>query len=106
MQDPQAFCDTLNEKYMLKLKGVSPISYYFGCAYTRDKDGTLVANPRKYVSKILESYKKIFEEKPKTTQRRTYLTFVIKIKSKNTEQLLENQFGFLDWGDLTLQYMS
>ena len=28
MQDPQVFCDTLKEKYELKLKGVGPISYY------------------------------------------------------------------------------
>ena len=48
MQDPQAFCDTLKEKYKLKLKGVSPIRYHLGCGYTRGEDGMLVADPRKY----------------------------------------------------------
>ena len=58
MKDPQAFCDTLKEKYKLKLKGVALLSYHLGCGYTTDKDGTLVADPRKYVDKILESYEK------------------------------------------------
>ena len=53
MRDPQALCDTLKEKYKLKLKGVGPISYHLGCGYTRDEDGTLVAEPRKYVEKSL-----------------------------------------------------
>ena len=83
MQDPQPFHDTLKEKYKLKLKGVGPISYHLGCGYTRDEDGTHVADPRKYVAKILESYEKMFGEKPKKTrtpvvaadpQRMTYLT--------------------------------
>ena len=54
MKDPQAFCDTLKEVYKLKLKDVGPLSYHLGCLYTRDEDGTLVADPRKYVDKILQ----------------------------------------------------
>ena len=38
MQEPQAFCDTLKEKYKLKLQCVVPISYHLGCGYTRDED--------------------------------------------------------------------
>ena len=53
MKDPKSFCDTLKEKYKLKLKGVGPINYHLGCGYTRDEDGNLVADPRKYVEKIL-----------------------------------------------------
>ena len=58
----------LKEKYKLKLKGVGPINYHLRCGYTRDEDGTLVADPRKYVEKILESYEKTFGEKPKKTK--------------------------------------
>ena len=65
---PQAFCDTLKEKYKLKLKGVGPISYHLGCGYTRDEDGTLVADPIKYVGKIAEFNEKMFGEKPKKTR--------------------------------------
>ena len=50
------------------MKGVGPINYLLGCGYTRDEDGTLVADPRKYVEKILESYEKTFGEKPKKTK--------------------------------------
>ena len=68
MKDPKAFHDTLKEKYKLKLKGVGPISYHLGCGYTRDEDGTLVADPRKYVGRILESYEKMFGSKPRKTR--------------------------------------
>ena len=68
MQDPQSFCDMLKEKYKLKLKGVGPLSYHLGCRYTRTEDGTLVADPRKYVGKILESYGRMFGEKQKKTR--------------------------------------
>ena len=68
MKDQKSFCDTLKEKYKLKLKGVGPINYHLGCGYTRDEDGTLVADPRKYVEKILESYEKTFGEKPKKSR--------------------------------------
>ena len=30
MKDPQAFCDTLQGEYKLKLKGVGPLSYHLG----------------------------------------------------------------------------
>ena len=70
MQDPQEFCDTLKEKYKLKLKCVGSLSYHLGCGYTRDEDGTLVADPREYVGQILESYEKMSGEKPNTTGSR------------------------------------
>ena len=99
IKDPKAFCDTLKKKYKLKLKGVRPLSYHLGCGYTRDKDGTLVPDPRKYVDKILESYEKIFGEKPKKTrtllverdpQKLTYLSSVTKTKLNSTKQLSDS----------------
>ena len=62
MKDPKSFCDTLKENYKLKLKGVGPISYPLGCGYMRDEDGTLVADPRKYVEQILKSYERCLEK--------------------------------------------
>ena len=69
MKDPKAFCDTPKGKNKLKLTGVRPISYHLGCGYTRDEDGTLVGDPRKYVEKILESYEKMFGNKPNKTRK-------------------------------------
>ena len=68
MRDPQAFCDTFKGKYKLKLKGVGPISSHLGHGYTRDDDGTLVVDQRQYVENILESYEKMFGNKPKKTR--------------------------------------
>ena len=65
MQDSQAFCETLKRKTKLKLIGVGPLSYHLGGGYTRDEDGTLVADPRKYVGKLLDSYEKTFWRKTK-----------------------------------------
>ena len=68
MKDPQAFCDTLKNKYKLKIKGVGPLSYHLGCGYTRDEDRTVVADRMIFVDKIVESYEKVFGEKPKKTR--------------------------------------
>ena len=76
----------LKEEYKLKLKSIGPLSYHLHSGYTRDEDGTLVADPRKYVDKILESYEKMLE----ITQKLTYLSSVIKTKSNSTKQLLDS----------------
>ena len=52
-KDPQTFCHDLKKKYNLKLKGVGPLEYHLGCTYKKDPDGTLGADPRRYVNKIL-----------------------------------------------------
>ena len=67
-KDPQAFCNELKKKYNLKLKGVGPLEYHLGCTYNKDPDGTLAADPRSYVNKILESYERMFEEKPRKSR--------------------------------------
>ena len=54
-KDPQAFCHELKKKYNIKLKGVGPLEYHLGCTYKKDPDGTLVADPRRYVNKIVGS---------------------------------------------------
>ena len=67
-KDPQAFCNELKKKYYLKLKGVGPLEYHLGCTYKKDPDGTLAADPRRYVNKILESYETMFKEKPRKSR--------------------------------------
>ena len=74
MKDPKAFCDTLKEKYKLKLEGVGPI-------------------------KILESYEKMPGSKPKKTRtpliagdqpENDYQNFVTKTKSNNIKKLFDS----------------
>ena len=67
-KDPQAFCNELKKKYNLKFKGVGPLEYHLGCTYKKDPDGTLAADPRRYVNKILESYERMFKEKPRKSR--------------------------------------
>ena len=67
-KDPQAFCNELKKRYNLKLKGVGPLEYHLGCTYKKDPNGTLAADPRRYVNKILESYERMFKEKPRKSR--------------------------------------
>ena len=67
-KDPQTFCNELKKRYNLKLKGVGPLEYHLGCTYKKDPNGTLAADPRRYVNKILESYERMFKEKPRKSR--------------------------------------
>ena len=67
-KDPQPFCNELKKKYNLELKGVGPLEYHLGCTYKKDPNGTLAADPRRYVNKILESYERMFKEKPRKSR--------------------------------------
>ena len=59
---PQLTSKDLKEKFKLKIKGDGPLEYTLGCDYKLDKDNTLVAQPVKYISIMLESYKKMFPD--------------------------------------------
>ena len=54
------FIHTLKRKHNLKIKGDGPLQYHLGCDYHLDPDGTLVALPKKYISKILDSFHQMF----------------------------------------------
>ena len=54
------FIHTLKRKHNLKIKGDRPLKYHLGCDYHLDPDGTLVALPKEYISKILDSFHQMF----------------------------------------------
>ena len=62
-EEPQTIIQDLKNKFMLKIKQDGPLEYHLGCDYKLGKDETLVAQPTKYINKILDSYKKIFPNK-------------------------------------------
>ena len=64
-KDPKSIVNTLTDKYRFKLKGTGPISYHLGCDFSRDKDGVLGLQPRKYIERMVETYVRMFGEKPK-----------------------------------------
>ena len=59
-EEPHKIIQDLTEKFKLKIKGDGPLEYHLGCDYKLDKNGTLVAQPTKYINKILDSFKKMF----------------------------------------------
>jgi len=63
--DPKAITDLFQTKYQFKLKGMGPISFHLGCDFVREDDGTMCMSPRKYIEKLLGTYKCIFGSKPK-----------------------------------------
>jgi len=64
-KDPKSIVDELVEKHNYKLKGVGPIKFHLGCDFNHDPDGTLAFGPRTYITRMMDSYEKLFGEKPK-----------------------------------------
>ena len=63
-QDPGKIIQILKEDYKLKVKVDGPLSHHFGADYTREKDKTLVCQPKKYIDRLLESYQSMFKQDP------------------------------------------
>ena len=59
-EEPQKIIQDLKENFKLNIRGDGVLEYHLGCDYKLDKYGTLVAQPTRYINKILESYKKMF----------------------------------------------
>ena len=64
MRAPQQFVDTLITKYGFKLKGTGPIAYHLGMNFSRDPDGTLTLAPKKYIERMIDTYKRLYGESP------------------------------------------
>ena len=69
VQDPGQIFPILKEDYKLKVRGHGPLSHHFGTDYSRDKDKTLVCQPKKYIDRLLEAYQSMFKEDPHKTTR-------------------------------------
>ena len=64
VQDPGQIIQILKEDYKLKIKVNALLSHYLGADYSRDKDKTLVYQPKKYINRLLESYQSMFKQDP------------------------------------------
>ena len=51
-------------KYHLKVKGDGKWTYHLGADYFEDTDGTFVSQPKKYIDKLADTYKRLFNEDP------------------------------------------
>ena len=68
-QNTGKIIQTLKENYQLKVKGDGPLNHHMGADYTRDKDNTLVCQPKKYIDRLAESYHCMFKHDPPRNMR-------------------------------------
>ena len=61
-QDPGQIIQILKEDYKLKIKRDGPLNHCSGTEYSRDKDKTLVCQPKKYIDRLVESYQPMFKQ--------------------------------------------
>ena len=64
MIDPKSFIVKLKAPpqdggHGYQIKGDGPLSYHLGCDYVRDADGTLRAEPKKYIAKMLKTHERM-----------------------------------------------
>jgi hypothetical protein len=64
-KDPASIVHALEHDHKFKLKGTGPLTYHLGCDYFRDETGTLCFAPRKYIAKMIETYRRMFQQMPK-----------------------------------------
>ena len=63
-RDPVKFAKEFEDNYNYKLKATGGISFHLGCDLFRDEDGTLCIEPKKYIEKMIDGYKNMFDENP------------------------------------------
>ena len=60
-ESPSALIDIFKTKYHLKVKGDGKLK---GADYFEDPDGTFISQPRKYIDKLTDTYKRLFNDDP------------------------------------------
>ena len=87
------------------------MTYHLGADYFEDPDGTFVSQPRKYIDKLADTYRRLFNDDPP----KGYKTPLDKNDHPelDTSEILEGEMatnislwwanfnGWLLWGDLT-----
>ena len=56
---PEKITKTLVEKYGFKLKGIGQLAFHLGCDFKKDKDGIFYYGPRRYIKKLVTSFKQM-----------------------------------------------
>ena len=58
-ESPIAIIQIFKSKYHLKVKGDGKFTYLLGADYFEDPDGTFVSQPKKYIDKLADTYKRL-----------------------------------------------
>ena len=64
VQSLDQIIQTLKRDNKLKVKGDGPLCHQLGADYTRDKDNTIVCQPKKYIDRLSEPYHSMFKQDP------------------------------------------
>ena len=70
-QNPIELMNILESKYQLNVKSDCPLTYRFGADYYHDPDETMVCQPKKYIEKLKETYKRLSNTEPFKGHRNT-----------------------------------
>ena len=63
-KSPSAIIQIFKSKYHLKFKGDGKLTYHLGADYFEDPDGNFVSQPKKYIDKLADTYRRLFNEEP------------------------------------------
>ena len=63
-ESPSAIIQIFKSKNHLKVKGDGKLTYHLGADYLGDPDGTFVSQPKKYIDKLADTYRRLFNEVP------------------------------------------
>ena len=63
-ESPSAIIQIFKSKYHLKVKGDGKLTYHLGADYFEDPDGTFASQSKKYIDKLADTYKRLFNEDP------------------------------------------
>ena len=63
-ESPSAITKIFKSKYHLKVKGDGKLTYHLGADYFEGPDGTFVSQPKKYIYKLSDTYRSLFNEDP------------------------------------------
>ena len=63
-ESPGAITQIFKSKYHLKVKEDGKLTYHLGADYFEDPDGTFVSQPKKYIDKLADTYRRLFNDDP------------------------------------------
>ena len=63
-ESPSTIIGIFKTKYHLKVKGDGKLNYYLSADYFEDPDRTFVSQTRKYIDKLADTYKTLFNDDP------------------------------------------
>ena len=59
-ESPSTIIQIFKSKYHLNVKGDGKLTYHLGADYFEDPDGTFVSQPKKYIDKLADTYRRLF----------------------------------------------